>query len=269
MNGLISFCDILGYQSFLANNSATEAAIDVLDIINGTPLAVREEFNEIWSNIPGHENVDDHVAEALDHLVFSDTIVLMLPYPEDVTEHWRRKAIAYTAFFSAHLKRKMFLAGLPLRAVIHEGDFITREACLAGTAVVESYQLAVSLGLSALVFSPNLAKSITEAQEATPMFTVDNYDQYFIDYLTPMKGGKEQKMLHFNWLAYMEDSDMKSCVRDPDSFVLKSFWAHRKDCPASVDGKVSATSKLFRRLLIECEILRQPVGPPDGVPRRS
>jgi hypothetical protein len=48
MNGLIAFFDILGYQSFLENNSATESAEKVLKLITDIPQKAKSEVAEAW-----------------------------------------------------------------------------------------------------------------------------------------------------------------------------------------------------------------------------
>lgn len=248
MKGLLSFCDILGYQSFLKNNSATEPALKVLEIIATAPAQTKDFFEKKWQTVVSPESVE--VSAALKHLVFSDTIVLMMPFPEGADDKWIHAAIAYLTFFTGHLKCKMFLEGLPLRCVIHEGEFIAKESCLAGNAVVDSYGLAEKLDLSALVFSPSLSSKISEFQKSNPIFASDRYDEYFVEYFTPIKDNSEQSLLHFNWIAFMDKMVRNKCISDVDKFVLKAFWSHRKDCPMSVDRKVHATSKLIRRLLI-------------------
>jgi len=240
MRGIISFCDILGYQSFLANNSATESALKVLDIITSAPKSVKSRFDETWSSLV----YTNEITDALQHLVFSDTIVLMIPYPKEVDDEWRNKAFAYITAFTAYLKCKMFTDGLPLRCVIHEGDFITRETCLAGMAIIDAYRLAESLDLSALVLSPTLSQRLIKEKK------IDTLGGTFIEYLTPMKNLTETKLIHYNWLRNMNSLDIVDCSKDVDTFVLKSFWAHQKDCSNAVDNKVKATIKIIRKMLI-------------------
>jgi hypothetical protein len=47
MNGLIAFFDILGYQSFLENNSAIESAEKVLELITEIELIHLADFPSI------------------------------------------------------------------------------------------------------------------------------------------------------------------------------------------------------------------------------
>ena len=79
MKGFIVFFDILGYQNFLENNSATESALEVLKIITGIPVEVKE----FTARVAGTTRpADKSLSNALTHLVFSDTIVFTLAYPE-------------------------------------------------------------------------------------------------------------------------------------------------------------------------------------------
>jgi len=240
MRGVISFCDILGYQSFLANNSATESALKVLDIITSAPKWVKNRFDETWLSLEYNNEIPD----VLQHLVFSDTIVIMIPYPENMKVEWRLKAFTYITLFTAYLKCKMFVDGLPLRCVIHEGDFIAKETCLAGMAIVDAYRLAETLDLSAVVLSPTFSESLIKEKH------IDTLGRNFIEYLTPMNNLEETKLIHYNWLNNMNPMDLADCSKDVDTFVLKSFWAHQKDCSNAVDNKVKATIKLIRKMLI-------------------
>ena len=248
MNGLISFCDILGYKSLLENNSAIESAEQVLQIITDTPRIVPLIVNQQWASEAGP--AVSEVMTAFKHIVFSDTIVLSISYPKNPPdEEWRRAAIAYMTHCTGHLKARMFLSGLPMRCVIHEGEFLIRETCIAGKAIVEAHVLADSLDLSALVFSQTLGAAIVAMQSnQPPLFT--EFETNFIPYLTPMTNGTECKLLQYNWVAGLMDPARRECLHDIESFVLKSFWSHKKDCPISVDKKVNATSKLLRRCLM-------------------
>lgn len=259
MRGILSFCDILGYQSFLENNSATESALKVLDIITNAPTIARDRLNTLWLS-PATEGLGVH--ESFQHLVFSDTIVLMLPYPDDFDEKWRKNAINYISLLTGYLKCRMFIEGLPLRCVIHEGDYITKETCLAGMAIVEAYRLTESLDLSAVVYSQSLGKSMLKTIFSGKENTKSIVDKYFPEYLTPMKNSTETKLIHYNWIEFMDKIYKDECEKDVERFVLKSFWAHEKDCPISVDKKVKSTSKLIRKLLIACNENDQPVNKP-------
>jgi hypothetical protein len=57
-------------------------------------------------------------------------------------------------------------------------------------------------------------------------------------------------MLHVNWLFFMQSAELQKIQADVETFVLRSFWSHNKDCPKIVDEKVDNTVKLLRRLLV-------------------
>jgi len=127
MRGLIGFFDILGYQNFLENNSATESALNVLKIITDIPKEIKHLNKQVAKTTPDIKDFDDH----LKHLVFSDTLVFTLDYPENVDAEWIDNARVFIEAASAALTAKMFENGLPVRGVIHEGDFITKDMCFA------------------------------------------------------------------------------------------------------------------------------------------
>src|SRR2546423_14599742 len=95
--GVIGFFDILGYTSFVENNSPRDAAQLVVDVLfrarEEVPALIREEFMRI-----DHAKVDHDFEEdmaAVQWLIFSDTILLTMPYavlqPAEVTtaNAWR------------------------------------------------------------------------------------------------------------------------------------------------------------------------------------
>lgn len=90
--GLIGFFDILGYKNFLANNSASDTARNVLNIINNIPKKV-VEFNRDLSKSAIQSYAE--CGAAFKHLVFSDTIVFLLPYKENPEDEWIDSAELY------------------------------------------------------------------------------------------------------------------------------------------------------------------------------
>jgi hypothetical protein len=254
MTGLIAFFDILGYQSFLENNSASESALEVLDLITRIPAEPMATTAKAWKRLhteyPG--SVAASVEASLKHLIFSDTIVLSLPYPDPSVESWQVKSLTYLSSIAAMLSAAMFVKGLPLRGAIVEGDFVAKDMCLAGQAVVEAYRLCESLDFSGVVISPGVMGGavLSTAVGADVAVLMPTADKVLLPYLSPLNGGSEKRLVHVNWLALLDEVQMKDCLSDIDSFVLRSFWAHKKDCPLSVDKKIHNTQKLVRRLAI-------------------
>src|SRR5271157_3143491 len=193
MKGLIGFFDILGYQSFLENNSATDSALEVLDTITGIPAKLKDSWKATWLSQKGKSEsliYGKEVADLLSYIVFSDTIVLTLSYPENADVEWERAALAYLDLYAGQLFVELFCKGLPARGVIHEGEFITKASCLAGKSIVEAYRLCHNMEFAGLVFSPTLSSKLVAFQHAVkPLFLY--FDKFFISYLTELKDGEK------------------------------------------------------------------------------
>jgi hypothetical protein len=158
MNGLIAFFDILGYQSFLENNSATESAEKVLGFINDIPNTVKKNVSKAWLEAANQNRhmISNEIVDSFNHLIFSDTIVLSVKYPKNATESWKQNALCFLVSASGYLCGDMFNRGLPLRGAIVEGEFLVKDFCFAGKAIVEAYKLCESLNYSGIVCSHEL-----------------------------------------------------------------------------------------------------------------
>jgi hypothetical protein len=247
MKGVISFLDILGYQSFLENNSATDSALDVLNILTTLPKKTHEEVAKFWSET----NLPKIVSDNFQHVIFSDTILLTIPYGENFNEQQRNAAVAYMTVLSARLAAAMFQAGLPLRGVVHEGEFITKDTCFAGKGIVEAYRYCSRLDFSGVVCSPEIEKCLVDGQKAkSSHIKEESFSRLFVSFLSPLKDDAEERQLHINWALLADDSLKAELKADVIQCVLSHFWAHEKDCPTSVDGKIRNTCKVLRRLRI-------------------
>lgn len=241
MNGLVGFFDILGYQSFLENNSASDSALEVLRIINDVP----QQAKKLVQSAIGTEQYLLEIGNALEHIVFSDTIVFTLPYPEKADDNWIYSAQGYISFCSSALASKMFENGLPIRGVLHEGEFITQKHCLAGKAIVEAYQLCGKLNFAGLVLTSNLGDKIIASQLKG---SINNDSDFLFSYLAPMKDDSEEKLVHINWLKHLDDEHISQFEKEAENYVMNSFWAHQKDCSRLVDQKVHNTVKVMRKM---------------------
>jgi hypothetical protein len=114
--------------------------------------------------------------------------------------------------------------------------------CFAGQGVVSAYELCQSLEFSGLVYSQRLTGRV-------PAIFHDAKASSYVLYLSPLKSG-EQELLHFNWTEFILDEELTALRKDAEMFVLRSFWAHNKDCSLREDAKVHNTVKLLKRLLI-------------------
>lgn len=255
MKGLIAFFDILGYQSFLENNSATESALEVLDLITAIPLKAKQDTENIWkTNVAKGQSPEIlAIGDNLKHVIFSDTIVLIVPYPDEVSEGFRSAAIAFLTIGATQLSAAMFSKGLPLRGVIHEGDYVLKDTCFAGSGIVQAYRLCSQLDFAGFVISPELNQYIESRRKGAAIFTENNYGTYFVSVLTPLKNNIERPLTHTNWLHYLSNEELSQIENDVIQAVMRAFWAHGKDCGREVDAKVRNTCKMMRRLLVANE----------------
>ncbi len=271
MKGLIGFFDILGYQNFLKNNSAEQSINKVFDIITSMPKII-SDYSENWSkSIENHEifskfskKYANEFSLTRKHLVFSDTIVFTLPLP---SFHFPRYNFEIFMLGMFHMKmcsslliNEMHNHGLPIRGVLHEGDFFLKDSCLAGSGIVEAYQLCELLNFSGLVCSKTLSDTFIQRCNSETTLINNNGDSLFaFSYPAPLKNGGDLNLVHVNWmeviLGIKENIHyFDNCRDDVENYVLKSFWDHQKECPSSVDLKVHNTAKLIRKMLLNIDL---------------
>ncbi len=134
-----------------------------------------------------------------------------------------------------------------MRGAIIEGDFLVRQHCFAGQAIIDAYKLCGSLDFSGIVFHPKMNERLQKIYEGWPI------DLFFVNYLSPMNNSSEAKLFHINWPDSMSKEELLSLRRDVESFVFRSFWSHNKDISSSASLKAENTIKLIRRFSIRLE----------------
>ncbi len=103
------------------------------------------------------------------------------------------------------------------------------------------------MNFAGVVFDPKLAEKVPTIFNTT----CTNDSKLRFNYLTPKNDGSEVKLMNLNWLDYLiPEGELKDCKNDVENYVLKSFWAHQKDCPSVVDIKVRNTAKIMRKMLL-------------------
>jgi hypothetical protein len=233
--GLIGFFDILGYSSFLENNSAADAARVVVDVLQN----LRTEVGSIVCEQAKDENrtVPAELLNDLRWLVFSDSVLLTLPYTPQCgsTENiW-----SWLAFLShAQLLHKyLFNKGLPIRGAITAGEYFVQEACFAGRGIVDAYNDSQSLDLSAVVICLGAISELDAvAETGYPM----SLQAFTADYLTPFRDGTQSLRRIVKTDATLSEA---SDVRQQ---VFESFTRYKKDLPAKALSKLTNTELLFR-----------------------
>ena len=239
MKGLITFIDILGYQSFLENNSATDSALRVLKLVTDLPKSVDAKNQKMWREFWEKNNKPEFTGFSVEHLIFSDTIVLLYKYPSDdfVLDI---QTFAYFTVQSMELMAELFVNGLPSRGVIHQGEFIIEGTCFAGKGIVEAYKTCSKLDFSGIVLTDKLDEWLVGQGELRKHFV-------FADYLAPFKDGKESRAICLNWYSRLSKELRTKCDSDVIQFVSESFWAHGKDLPINTDSKIRNTCKILRK----------------------
>lgn len=248
--GFIAFCDILGYQSFLENNSVSQSIGNVLGMINEVPKELHVKATDFWKELLANEAYLEKLTKALTKLVFSDTIVVSMECQDIQGADWEPKAFLFFMYYVSRLFGEMFFKGLPMRVAITKGEFVFDQSCVAGKALIDTYKLCHSLDFSGLVFHQNM--------ESTSPAILNPLGNRRIRYLSPINHSTgEMKLLHFNWIPDWVKNNKILLQTDIETSVYKSFWAHNKDCGLEVESKLKNTVKLMRRLLIEWELKSQ------------
>ena len=174
-HGVIAFFDILGYTTFLENNSPRDAAQIVVDVLlrarEEVPALIRDEFVRIDHVKVDHDFEQDMAA--VRWLIFSDTILLTMPYaalpPGAVTKAnaWRWILfLIHVQLVHSHLFRR----GLPIRGAIACGEYSVQENCFVGRSIVDAYRLAQTINLSAVVLTSAAAAELDRV--ASPDYPV-------------------------------------------------------------------------------------------------
>ena len=241
--GIIGFFDILGYKNFLENNEVGEAVSEVLKTLAEMPIAAQAYVKKTVNSTQ-----DSGPLPQTEHLVFSDTILLTSGYDEE--ESKERKELRWILFLfqTAVLTRKMFDYGLPLRGAITFGEYVvqTKGSCFAGRPIIEAYNSASGINVSAVILSKSADEEMSE-------LSVDGdvkiaMEQWLVSYLVPMKAASPIRSKIIDFTVFKEPT-FKSLDRDVRSLVFDCFSSHSKDVPPSVYEKLNNTEMLLRFLL--------------------
>lgn len=224
MKGYIGFFDILGYQSFLKNNSDEAVQDQVLDFLNRKEDPGTEHYKEVFPGMAGTE-VEKLVRDAfskIKRLVFSDTIVFTLEVPakdKDFEAIYCLIVLGVARF----IMTKMFDYGLPLRGALHYGEYKYSGHSMAGKGVVEAYEYGGKLNLSTCVLTQSMYNRFLDiAKENT--LVKETFNSQVVRYQTPLSSGVRE--LRYNLKS---ESVNYTGAKDLREFVYKKFWAHGKD----------------------------------------
>ena len=243
--GIIGFFDILGYQTFLNNNTPEEAANEVLAILTSIDSKIIDSFvygSNLDFKTKDEESDRDFLLNKFNWLVFSDTILLTCNYSKQIESETTLSNWFYFCLIASHLCTKMLEFGLPVRGAISFGEFVTRKNCFAGKPIVEAYKTSQRLNLASCI----LTESAKEEFENLTSLNVNLskwMETYLIyKYLIPFKDGESEE--------YILDLEInsKKYKKDIRQAVLDGFWKHKKDIPISAHEKIDNTEKFIRFL---------------------
>lgn len=243
MKGFIVFFDILGYQRFLENNEAEPAVQQVLTILNGVAEISRKYLVSLEKEAGIKINGESEF-HSINHLVFSDTIVLTMPIQDGIDEKTKHLKLAYICTYASYLFGKMFIYGLPLRGIIHEGTYFVDKACLAGKGIVEAYKAHNALDLSCLAYSEKLTESFDVLQKSK--YKLTNADKYLIKYPVPLHDNIEKELYLCNWIIPLPEKERSFFTGNIDDLVINRFSAFSK---GQDDIKAKNTTKSIQRIL--------------------
>jgi hypothetical protein len=243
MKGYIGFFDILGYQSFLKNNSDTAVQDDVLNFIGSLENPGPDFYKTVFPGLVGNraeENVRA-IFSRIKWLVFSDTVVYTLE-PESETD-----AVPYFVVLgiARNLMTRMFDYGLPLRGALHFGEYRSTGHSMAGRGIVDAYELANKLNLSTCVLTQGMFDRYSMVETAKDPDALAYFNSQVLEYKTPLTGG--QRTVQYNLKS---DNMTFAGARDLREYVHSKFWAHGKDL-----GDARAVEKVeeTERYIIFCK----------------
>lgn len=239
MNDLLGYFDILGFRSFCVNNAAETAAKKVLDTIESLDTVIPAILNRTR-----REPIPSAVLPDLRWLIFSDTVFVSLSFERSRTPEDRiSRAFLFLVACSA-LQRSMFEVGLPLRGVIHTGHFVATQRCFAGSAIIDAYELAQQLELSACVLTAEASQFYSEmipAEHKLAPFVRG----FLIDYDVPVKAHSVRRLKTLNWFL-MRWLASHPEIGDIHRFVSERFSSHKKTVRGEALAKADNTVQLIR-----------------------
>lgn len=249
--GFVGYFDILGYQTFLENNSPEIAAQIILNTILRLEQDMPREMLTVLKEMGDLRELHPIVGK-IKWLVFSDTIVLSLGLDEAALKPENRE-IHLLGFLMqcSYLWEKMFDRGLPLRGVLTTGSFSIQGTCFVGRPIVEAHKIATQIGFAGCVITPEVLK---EGHVEDHIDDPENL--FFFKYAVPYSGNHFENghVLNVSLFRLIHGQDIRQTVHE-------CFWKHGKDIKTGVQEKIEQTERYLRFLR-----MRYPL-PPTNVPK--
>lgn len=268
--GIIGYFDILGYAKFMENNDVNTVAANVVETLTNLKKQVPETIYNYFKNWKINDTslkMIKELAEGINWLIFSDTILLTSNYSVDegkkLEEKQFIKLMQWAIFVctSSFLVRHMFEFGLPVRGVITKGKFIMKDSCYTGKPLIDAYNLANILDLSVCVITniayeevENLVQFIKKIDVVLSRILQNAFEYY----LVPKKNEESpEKLFTLNFFCYLGVWKFYEFSKtDVKQMILDAFSKHNKSVTEREQNKVTNTEKHFLFLINRlCEVI--------------
>ena len=239
-NGIICIFDILGYKSFLQNNSVFKCADNINNIILKLPEDVKNHFIGLFEKIEKFKiyipKIDTFLSEKFNFVIVSDTILLVF----DLSEIEDFDFSVFIALVYARLFQEVsFKNGFPMRGCLDVGSFYFNNNIFAGDTIVNSFKEAETINFSGLVITSNALRYLqNNGREHVNLFL----QEYVNKYIVPLKNNIEEYKYLMEWAIDLKD--MKEF--DIKQYIFESFHAYNKEVSLSVMEKINNTEKIWR-----------------------
>jgi hypothetical protein len=240
--GLVAFFDILGYQSFLEQNELERAAEKMSEFVKKVKEFPKDTLMKLINpeekEKPEAKHAVTNLLNEITSLIISDAIILTLEVDSSQTaDSTFRKQ--YFIVYCSILFNELFSYGFPPRGAIEYGDYIllkTQDSQLfAGEPIVDAYQSAMNLDLSACQVSNSLGE---------PPNALENHT--YLKYKTPLKTGGEKELKLLMSFYFDVQENTYHTISDLTQFVVDSFSAHKKMIDKTVHNKIVNTELFLR-----------------------
>lgn len=247
MECIFGIFDILGFTSFCENCDPHNAE-KVFNIIDEFETDIP---NAIWSDLDAHNTVPlekkQLVTSRLCWLIFSDTVFVAMPidlsdHPEDV-----RFNLLFFMILVAHINRRMFEIGLPVRGAVHKGDVILGKRCFAGKAIVEAYKLGKQMQVAGTVISEQANAFISSCFSASKGLIKDLIIECDVECDVSTGTTSSNKLKTLCWF-YLQtgQADRFNIHKNLNHFITEKVTAHGKKLLHDREkNKVVNTEKRF------------------------
>ena len=237
MNCIFGLFDVLGFTSF-CENCDFQSAEKVLKIMDDFETALPEM---VWleldpdNRIPAEKK--SFVTSRLHWLTFSDTVFVAMPI-DDLGE--LRFNLLFFTILVAHINRRMFEIGLPVRGAVHVGDMIISKRCFAGRSIIDAHRLGEKIQVAGAVVSDQAEAFIKGSSAMLPNLIIE------CNVSMGTNTSKKVKTLCWFYLQLGRSEPFK-IPADLNGFITEKFTANGKKLSEEKDrNKVNHTAKLFR-----------------------